>query len=101
ALVNGLGFALSEELRFSPRGVALNPNFFDYKIPTSLDLPEIETILVYTEEPAGPFGAKSVGEICINGPMPVIANAVYDAVGIQLKRAPFTPESVLRLLGKL
>jgi len=101
ALVNGLGFALYEELRFSLKGAALNPTFFDYKIPTSLDLPQIETILVPTEEPSGPFGAKSVGEICINGPMPVIANAVYDAVGIQLKRAPFTPESVLRLLGKL
>jgi putative selenate reductase molybdopterin-binding subunit len=101
SLVNGLGFALYEELRFSPRGVPLNPNFLDYKIPTSLDLPQIETILVPTEEPAGPFGAKSVGEICINGPLPVIANAVFDAVGIQLKRAPFTPEAVLRLLGRL
>ncbi|MGB9876043.1 MAG: aldehyde oxidase, partial [bacterium] len=98
---NGLGFALSEGLVFNTRGMPLNPNFLDYKVLSSLDIPEIEVILVETHEPSGPFGAKSVAEICINGPLPAVANAVYDALGIQLKKAPFTAESVLRLLGKI
>lgn len=101
SIVNGLGFALSEELRFNSRGIPLNPNWLDYKVLSSLDIPEIKVILVETHEPTGPFGAKSVAEVCINGPLPAVANAVYDALGIQLKKAPFTPERVLRLLGEL
>jgi CO/xanthine dehydrogenase Mo-binding subunit len=101
SIVNGLGFALSEELRFNSRGIPLNPNWLDYKVLSSLDIPEIKVILVETHEPTGPFGAKSVAEVCINGPLPAVANAVYDALGIQLKKAPFTPERVLRLLAEL
>lgn len=101
SIVNGLGFALSEELIFNSRGSVLNPNFLDYKVFSSLDVPDIEVLLVKTHEPSGPFGAKSVAEVCINGPLPAVANAVYDALGIQLQKAPFTPEMVLRLLGKI
>lgn len=100
SLINGIGFALSEELLFSSRGVALNPNFLDYKILTSLDLPQIEIIPVETNEPTGPYGAKSVGEICINGPLPTLANAIFDATGIQMKEAPFTAERVWRALKR-
>ncbi len=100
SLMNGIGFALSEELLLSSRGVALNPNFLDYKIPTSLDLPRIEIIPVETNEPTGPYGAKSVGEICINGPLPTLANAIFDATGIQMKEAPFTAERVWRALKR-
>jgi len=100
SLINGIGFALSEELLFSSRGVALNPNFLDYKILTSLDLPRIEIIPVETNEPTGPYGAKSVGEICINGPLPTLANAIFDATGIQMKEAPFTAERVWRALKR-
>lgn len=101
SIVNGLGFALSEELRFGPRGNPLNPNFLDYKVLSTLDIPEIEVILVETHEPSGPYGAKSVAEVCINGPLPAVANAVYDALGIQFKKAPFTPEVILRALKKV
>jgi putative selenate reductase molybdopterin-binding subunit len=100
SLINGIGFALSEELLFSSRGVTLNPNFLDYKILTSLDLPRIEIILVETNEPTGPYGAKSVGEICINGPLPTLANAIFDATGVQLKEAPFTAERVWQALKR-
>lgn len=100
SLINGLGFALSEELLFSSRGVMLNPNFLDYKILTSLDLPRVEIIPVETNEPTGPYGAKSVGEICINGPLPTLANAIFDATGIQMKEAPFTAERVWRALKR-
>lgn len=101
SIVNGLGFALSEELRFNSGGIPLNPNWLDYKVLSSLDIPEIKVILVETHEPTGPFGAKSVAEVCINGPLPAVANAVYDALGIQLKKAPFTPERLLGFLGKI
>jgi CO/xanthine dehydrogenase Mo-binding subunit len=100
SLINGLGFALSEELLFSSHGVMLNPNFLDYKILTSLDLPRVEIIPVETNEPTGPYGAKSVGEICINGPLPTLANAIFDATGIQMKEAPFTAERVWRALKR-
>ena len=92
------------------RGRMLNPScrhdpsacrrlqFFDYKIFTTADAPPIKTILVETFEPSGPFGAKSIAEIGINGPLPAIANAIYDACGIRMKKAPFTPERVLAAL---
>ena len=98
AIVNGLGYALTEEIKFTKTGSPINPTFFDYKILTSLDLPEIVVKFVPTYEPTGPFGAKSVAEVNINGPLPSISNAVYDAVGIRLKEAPFTPEKVFKLL---
>ena len=101
AVLNGISFALTEQYHFDAAGRMLNPNFKDYKIFSSRDVPTIEVILVPTYEPAGPYGAKSVSEISINGPLPAIANAVYDAVGIRLREPPFTPEKVLKALGKL
>ncbi len=95
AIVNGIGYALTEEMLLSSRGRVRNPSLFDYKIPGALDVPELEVILVESYEPTGPMGAKSIGEIGINGPVPTIANAIYDAVGIRLRRTPFTPERVL------
>jgi CO/xanthine dehydrogenase Mo-binding subunit len=100
AVVQGIGHALFEEMLFSERGSCINRTFFDYRVPTSLDVPEIEAILVPTNEPTGPFGAKSIAEIGINGPLPAISNAVYHAVGVRLNRAPFTPERVLAALRK-
>ena len=62
------------------------------------DMPELVTIMVPTYEETGPFGAKSVSEIGINGPIPAIANAIYDAVGVRIHHAPFTPEKVLKAI---
>jgi len=98
AVVNGIGYALTERYLFDVNGRMLNPDFGRYKIPCSADLPRMTTIHVPTYEPTGPFGAKSVSEISINGPLPAIANAVFDAVGVRLNRSPFTPEEVLRAL---
>ncbi len=98
AIVQGIGHALTEELLFSDKGRCLNANLFDYKIPSSLDVPHIEVVLVKSEEPTGPFGAKSIAEVGINGPLPAISNAIYNAVGVRLRRAPFTPERVLSAL---
>lgn len=100
SIVNGIGYALTEEMQFSSRGRVRNPTFFDYKIPGALDIPRIDVVLVDSYEPTGPMGAKSVGEIGINGPIPTIANAIYDAVGVRLRQTPFTPERVLDALRR-
>lgn len=98
AIVQGIGHALYEQMLISPRGRVRNPNLFDYRIPTAADVPHVEVVLVESEEPTGPLGAKSIAEVGINGPLPAISNAIYDAVGVRLTRAPFTPERVLAAL---
>jgi CO/xanthine dehydrogenase Mo-binding subunit len=98
SIVQGLGFALTEELIYSKRGVPLNPNFLDYKVLTALDIPEIIVEFIETYEPTGPFGAKSVAEININGPAPAIRNAFLDATGVKLNHLPFTSEKVFNAL---
>ncbi len=96
AVVNGISYALWEDYIYNSSGKMLNPRFWDYKIYTALDLPEMKTIVVGSFEETHPFGAKSVAEIAINGPAPAIANAVYDAVGVRMFDTPFTPEKVWR-----
>jgi putative selenate reductase molybdopterin-binding subunit len=98
AVVNGIGYALYEDLAIDARGRARGVDFGRYKIPSPLDLPRIQTILVDSYEPTGPMGAKSVGEIGINAPLPTIADAVHDATGIWLTESPFTAERVWRAL---
>jgi putative selenate reductase molybdopterin-binding subunit len=100
AVVNGLSFALTEEYIFDENGKMRNSCFADYRIFSAADMPELVTIMVPTYEETGPFGAKSVSEIGINGPIPAIANAIYDAVGIRLRHSPFTPERVLAALAE-
>ncbi len=97
-LLNAISFALTEEYIFNAQGQMMNPTFKHYKIFSTADLPEIKTFLVPTYEPTGPYGAKSVSEICINGALPAIGNAIKDAVGIDLLRPPYTAEKVLRAL---
>jgi putative selenate reductase molybdopterin-binding subunit len=98
AVANGIGYALTEEMEFTRDGRVKNPNLARYKIPGSADLPPIRVILVDSYEPTGPLGAKSVAEIGINAPLPTLANAIYDAVGVRLTHPPFTPEKVWRAL---
>jgi CO/xanthine dehydrogenase Mo-binding subunit len=98
AILNALSSCMMEEYLFNSSGRMLNPTFNHYKLHTTKDAPPIETILVGTYEPTGPYGAKSVSEINTNGPKPVIANAIYDAVGVRLFETPFTPERVLAAL---
>lgn len=98
ALLNGLSYALTEEYIFNDKGRMLNPNFKNYKIYRTTDLPEIVSFLVPTYEPTGPFGAKSVSELGINGALPAISNAIYDAIGVRLTEPPFTAEKILKAL---
>ncbi len=95
----GLGYALTEEVLVRD-GRVLNPDFLDYRLFTSADMPEIETIIVETDDPGGPFGAKGVGEMGGTPTAAAIANAIYDAVGVRLTQLPMTPERVLAALDK-
>jgi 4-hydroxybenzoyl-CoA reductase subunit alpha len=79
-------------------GNVLNPRWRDYKMPTAADTPSMEVIHVITNEEAGPFGAKEIGEGFIISNPGAIANAVHDATGIWIKDLPITPEKVLKAL---
>ena len=91
----GLGEALMEEVVFDDQGRVLNPSLADYRIPTSLDIPTMDTILVESNEPRGPFGAKEVGEGGIMPTIPAILNAIRDATGVMVDELPASPERIL------
>jgi CO/xanthine dehydrogenase Mo-binding subunit len=95
--VMGLGMALMEEVVFD-EGRTLNPTFLDYKVPTSVDLPATQAIVVESVQADGPYGAKGIGESAI-APVPAaIGNAVLDATGVQLKALPLRAEKIYRAL---
>jgi xanthine dehydrogenase molybdenum-binding subunit len=98
----GIGHTLTEDYVIDPQtGRSLNAGFVDYKMPLSLDMPPIRTILLETApDPGGPFGAKGVGEDPIIAIGPAIANAVYDAIGVRFRHYPITPEDVLNGLRR-
>jgi 4-hydroxybenzoyl-CoA reductase subunit alpha len=93
----GLGQALQEEMVWKD-GLLMNPGMLEYKSPSATESPEIEAIIVESVDPEGPFGAKEASEGSLAATIPAIANAIYDAVGIRLREAPFTPERVLAAL---
>jgi 4-hydroxybenzoyl-CoA reductase subunit alpha len=93
----GLGQALLEEMVWKD-GLLMNPGLLEYKSPSAVESPEIETYIVESIDPEGPFGAKEASEGSLAACIPAIANAIYDAVGIRLREAPFTPNRVLAAL---
>jgi len=98
AAMQSMGYALYERMPFDAKGRMQFRSFRDYTIAAATDVPEIVTILVPTHEPTGPFGAKAIAEIPINGPAPAIANAVAQATGARIREIPLTPERVLAAL---
>jgi len=97
----GLGIALTEELLFDAKGRIINNNLHDYKMPTAMDVPHIETILVEVPHPLGPYGAKGLGEAPVGPVAPAIANAVANATGKYITRTPMTPERVFKALREV
>jgi 4-hydroxybenzoyl-CoA reductase subunit alpha len=93
----GLGYGLSEELLME-NGAILNPSFRDYKFLSAADMPEMETILVETNDSAGPFGAKEAGEGVVDAVAVAVTNAIHDATGVWVKDLPITPEKLLKAL---
>ena len=96
----GLGFALTEELRIGEKGEVENPGFHDYKLPTSLDVPETEPLIFEVPAQCGPHGAKGLGEPTMAPPAAVIGNAIYDAIGVRMHHTPMRPEDVYREIQK-
>jgi CO/xanthine dehydrogenase Mo-binding subunit len=97
----GIGIALSEEMLYDEQGRLINGNLLDYRMPTTRDLPPIESIIVEVPSEEGPYGARIVGEPSIVAGAAAVANAVADAIGVRVTEAPITPERVLRALGKI
>lgn len=91
----GYAEALMEAQTFDERGLHVGPNLLDYRMPTSVETPDIIARIVETIDPGGPYGAKEAGEGPLHPIIPAIANAIWDAVGVRLRRIPFTPDMVL------
>ncbi len=96
--VQGIGWALNEEYYMSGEGSMMNSSLLDYRMPTSLDLPMIETIIVEVANPAHPFGVRGVGEANIVPPPGAIANAIYHAAGVRMLRLPMNPPAVMQAI---
>jgi CO/xanthine dehydrogenase Mo-binding subunit len=94
----GLAEALLENHDVNRFGLHAGPSLLDYRIPTSVDTPELHALIVESLDPEGPYGAKEAGEGPLHPSIPAISNAVFDAVGIRLKHLPFTPAKVLKAL---
>lgn len=99
SVAQGIGYALTEDYA-APGGMHATQNLSTYIVPTSLDLPDVVSVPVEPFEETGPFGMKGIGEVVISGCLPAIANAFYDACGVRITRAPFTPERVLSLISR-
>ena len=97
-VVQGIGWALNEEYYFNQDGQMVNSSFLDYRMPISLDLPMIDTVIVEVANPGHPYGARGVGEVPIVPPMAAIANAIHDAVGVRMERLPMSPGAILEAL---
>ena len=96
--VQGIGWALNEEYYINDAGHMVNSSFLDYRMPTSLDLPMIDTCIVEVDNPNHPYGVRGVGEVPIVPPMAAIANAINDAVGVRMTVLPMNPGNVLEAL---
>src|SRR5438477_1706080 len=90
-----LGYGVCEEMVYDEQGALLTTNLSDYRIYSAVDMPEMESYLVETHDPFGPFGVKAIVEIPIDGMAPAVANAVADALGVRVHQIPLTPERVL------
>ena len=95
-MAQALGFTLNEETYYNDQGQITNSNLRTYHIPKSNEMPPMDVIFVQTDEPSGPFGAKSVSEIAIDGVAPALVNAVHNATGLWFHDLPLTPEKIIR-----
>lgn len=96
----GIGWALNEEYFYDDRGIMRNSGFLDYRMPTCLDLPLIETAIVEVPTPGHPLGIRGVGEVSIVPPPAAVANAIYRAVGVRMTELPMSPPRLLKAILK-
>ena len=96
--VQGIGWALNEEYFMSDKGTMTNSTFLDYRMPTSLDAPMIDTVIVEVANPGHPYGVRGVGEVCLVPPPAAIANAIHDAAGVRLRNLPMNSGVVMNAI---
>jgi len=96
--VQGIGWALNEEYFYTEDGIMANASFLDYRMPTTLDMPMIETVLVEVPNPRHPFGLRGVGEVPIIPPLAALSNAIYHAIGVRMTRLPMSPGAILEAM---
>ena len=97
-IVQGIGMALYENVTYMKDGSIAENSLMEYKIPSRMDIGKLDVEFESSYEPSGPFGAKSIGELVIDTPVPAIAHAIYEATGIWLNELPFTPEKILEAI---
>jgi CO/xanthine dehydrogenase Mo-binding subunit len=97
-VTQAIGHSLMEQVRYDPDGTPQTQGFLDYKMPSALDLPEVEAVIVEVPDEEGPFGARGIGEPPILAFAPAVANAIYDAVGVRITSLPITAEKVRQAL---
>jgi len=100
AVLQGMGYALGERVILDEKGRVRNDNFLDYKILFSEDMPKVETHIIESVDPEGPFGAKGIGEPGLIPTAPAIANAIEDAVGVRVQELPILQEKVYQGLSR-
>jgi CO/xanthine dehydrogenase Mo-binding subunit len=99
-VTQGIGWAMNEEYLYDEQGRLLNASLLDYRMPISLDLPMIDTIIVEVPNPGHPYGARGVGEVPIVPPPAAIANAIYNAIGVRMDVLPMSPARVIEMLKR-
>ncbi len=97
-VAQGIGWALNEEYVYDEKGILRNATLLDYRMPTCLDLPPIEAIMVEVPNPNHPLGARGAGEIAIVPPMAAVANAIYHATGVRMAELPMSPPRLLKAI---
>ena len=100
AMAQGIGWALSEEYFYDQHGILRNSALLDYRMPTCLDLPMIEALIVEVANPSHPLGVRGVGEVSIVPPVAAVANAIYRAVGVRMTETPMSPPKLLKAMLK-
>ena len=98
AMAQGIGWALNEEYFYDQKGLLRNSGLLDYRMPTCLDLPMIETLIVEVANPNHPLGVRGVGEVGIVPPMAAVANAIYRAIGVRMTELPMSPPHLLKAI---
>ena len=99
-VVQGIGWALNEEYYMSDDGQMMNTSLLDYRMPTSLDLPMIDTVVVEVPNPNHPYGVRGVGEVPIVPPLAALSNAIYDATGVRMRELPMNPAAVAKAIAE-
>jgi xanthine dehydrogenase molybdenum-binding subunit len=97
-VAQGIGWALNEEYFYNEEGAMMNASFLDYRMPTALDLPMLDTVIVEVSNPSHPYGVRGVGEVCIVPPLAALSNAIKQAIGVRLTQLPMNPIRVLEAI---